>query len=245
LIRHAQAGTRENYDLLSELGREQARLLGEDLAQRGIVFAAIHTGTMVRQRTTAEIACAAMTSSGLPVPEIVNDPRLNEFSLAAVYRAITQRMIEESEEFARDFEEMQQALIVDPHATRGATGRCDAAIIRAWMQNKYPEYEGESWASFYARVTSCAVELTNNGLLGPVTGSGQQAEKSIAIFTSATPIAITAGEALGLRDEKLMNILGVLYNSGVTILRPRSEHQLRLFTLNSVSHLPANLCTFR
>ena len=29
LIRHAQAGSRDNYDVLSELGHEQARLLGE------------------------------------------------------------------------------------------------------------------------------------------------------------------------------------------------------------------------
>ncbi len=51
LIRHGQAGTRENYDSLSELGRRQARLLGEHL--RGIEFAAAYSGSLARQRATA------------------------------------------------------------------------------------------------------------------------------------------------------------------------------------------------
>ena len=38
LIRHGQAGTREHYDTLSELGRAQARLLGEHLAAQGVRF---------------------------------------------------------------------------------------------------------------------------------------------------------------------------------------------------------------
>jgi hypothetical protein len=41
-------------------------------------------------------------------------------------------MIEETPEFERDYREMQDAIRRDPHH-RGATGRCDAAIIRAWM----------------------------------------------------------------------------------------------------------------
>ena len=44
LIRHAQAGSRDNYDVLSELGREQARLLGEHLSQHGIELDAVYAG---------------------------------------------------------------------------------------------------------------------------------------------------------------------------------------------------------
>ena len=233
LIRHAQAGTRDNYDVLSELGHEQARLLGEHFARQGIELSTVITGSMRRQQHTAEIACAAMSQAGMPSPEIIADERWNEFSLISIYRAIAKRLIEESTDFARDYEEMLEALRRDPHTVGGATGRCDFQIVRAWMENRYPEYEGESWAVFRSRIERCAAELTNH-----------KSERAIAIFTSATPIAITAGAALGLSDEKLLSILGVLYNTGMTIVRARGEG-IRLFTLNSTPHLPPALQTLR
>jgi broad specificity phosphatase PhoE len=233
LIRHAQAGARDNYDVLSELGHEQARLLGEHFAEQGIALSTIITGGMRRQQHTAEIFSSAMTNAGLPMPEIIADERWNEFSLISVYRSIVKRLIEESAEFARDYEEMLEALRRDPHTVGGATGRCDFAVVRAWMENRYPEYEGESWASFRSRIESCAADLTNHN-----------SEQAIAIFTSATPIAITAGAALALSDEKLLSLLGVLYNTGVTTLRARGD-ELRLFTLNATPHLDVTRRTLR
>jgi broad specificity phosphatase PhoE len=233
LIRHGQAGTRDNYDVLSELGTKQARLLGDHLAARKLEFSAFYAGGMNRQRLTAEIVCAGLSGNGNPVPEIVSDERWNEISLAEIYRGIASRMIEESPEFACDFDEMQEALRRDPHTTRGATGRCDAGVIRAWMENRYPDYQGESWPAFRARIQTLISSLAAGGN-----------SEAIAVFTSATPIAIITGAALGLTDEKLLRVLGVLYNSGVTVMRPRGS-DLRLFTFNSAAHLPGELQTFR
>ena len=233
LIRHAQAGTRDNYDVLSELGHEQARLLGRHLSTQGIELAAVYAGGMRRQQHTAELACEMMAREGLSVPEITVDERWNEFSLLSVYRAIARRMMEDDEQFARDAREMQEAIRRDPHTTGGATGRCDAAVIRAWMENRYSDYEGETWASFRSRINACADCFSNN-----------ESEKSIAVFTSATPVAIHAGAALGLTDEKLLSILGVIYNTSVTVMRAR-DGELRLFTFNATPHLTASTRTFR
>jgi broad specificity phosphatase PhoE len=232
LIRHAQAGSRDNYDVLSELGREQARLLGEHLTEQGIELGAVYAGGMLRQRHTAEIACEAMAARGVTVP-VTTDERWNEFSLISVYRAIAQRMIEENPEFERDYREMQDAIRRDPHTTGGATGRCDAAIIRAWMADRYADYKGESWSAFRERIQACGARLTGN-----------DSNSAIAVFTSATPVAILAAAALGLSDEKLLSILGVIYNSGITVLRSR-EDGLRLFTFNSTPHLGASQRTLR
>ena len=114
LIRHAQAGSRDNYDVLSELGHEQARLLGQHLADQGVELSAVYAGGMRRQIHTAEIACEVMASRGVTVPEVTTDERWNEFSLISVYRAIAKRMIEESPEFERDYREMQEAIRLDP-----------------------------------------------------------------------------------------------------------------------------------
>jgi broad specificity phosphatase PhoE len=233
LIRHAQAGSRDNYDVLSELGQEQARRLGEHLSEQGIELEAVYAGGMQRQRHTAEIACEVMASRGVKAPDLTIDESWNEFSLISVYRAIAQRMIEESPEFERDYREMQDAIRRDPHTTGGATGRCDAAIIRAWMAARYDDYKGESWTGFRERIHGCGTRLTGNG-----------SNSAIAVFTSATPVAILAAAALGLTDEKLLSILGVIYNSGITILRAR-EDDLRLFTFNSTPHLGASQRTLR
>lgn len=233
LIRHAQAGTRDNYDVLSDLGQQQARLLGEHLATQGIELDAIYSGGMQRQRLTAELACEAMTRAGLKVPDAIVDERWNEFSLISVYRSIARRLMEDDSQFALDVKQMQEAIRRDPHTTGGATGRCDAAVIRAWIDNRYPEYEGESWASFSSRIHSCADCFTKH-----------EPEKSIAVFTSATPIAIHTGAALDLTEEKMLSILGVIYNTSVTMLRAR-EGDLRLFSFNATPHLTSSIRTFR
>ena len=233
LIRHAQAGSRDNYDVLSELGHEQARRLGEHFAREGLKIGAVYAGGMRRQAHTAEIACEAMAANGFSVPDIVVDERWNEFSLISVYRAIAKRMMEESADFEGDYREMQEAIRRDPHTTGGATGRCDAAIIRAWIANKYEDYQGEGWSAFRERIHACGNLLSTNN-----------SDKSILVFTSATPVAILSAAALQLSDEKLLSILGVIYNSSITIIRPR-ESDLRMFTFNSTPHLSAAQRTFR
>jgi broad specificity phosphatase PhoE len=53
LVRHGQAGTRKAYDSLSELGRRQARLLGEYFVSEKIHFTGAYCGALVRQEETA------------------------------------------------------------------------------------------------------------------------------------------------------------------------------------------------
>ena len=232
-IRHAQAGSRDNYDVLSELGRKQARLLGQHLVDHGVELSALFSGDMRRQRDTAEITAQAIADSGRAAKEVIVDRGWNEFSLLSVYRAIAARMCEESPDFDRDFKEMQQMIRSDPHATGGATGRCDAAVIRAWIENRYPEYQGESWTDFKARVLASGKRIMERD-------SGD----AVAVFTSATPVAIHAAAALGLADDKLLNILGVIYNCSVSLLRLKNGES-RLFTFNSTAHLSPTLRTFR
>jgi broad specificity phosphatase PhoE len=233
LIRHAQAGTRENYDMLSELGEQQAKLLGEYFASQRISFSSVLAGAMQRQRHTAELVCNGLSQAGLKTPDITVDERWNEFTLKSVYEGICDRMIAESAEFASDFTEMQELLKRDPHAVRGAAGRCDAAVIRAWMANRYTDYEGESWQAFKMRIISRVQEIPDGG-----------AEQTIAVFTSATPVAITTSHALELSDEKLLSILGVIANSSVTVTQKNGD-ELRLFSFNSTPHLNDTNRTYR
>ena len=233
LIRHGQAGTRDDYDLLSNLGQQQARHLGTYWATQSIALDAVYTGSLRRQQQTAQLFAEVLREHKQTVPEIVVDERWNEFSLAIVYGGLAARLCAEDTAFAADYAMMQDILRTEPHATGAAVGRCDRAVVQAWMENRYSDYEGESWITFRQRI-----ECNLPALL-------TRAQPQVAIFTSATPIAIWTGLALGLTDEKMLSLMGVLYNSGITVFKLR-EGELRLLSFNATPHLaePA-LRTFR
>ena len=233
LIRHGQAGSRDNYDVLSELGHTQAALLGEYLASKNPRITAVYSGTMTRQTLTAEIVCEALKRNGSVIPETIADEKWNEISLASMYRAMAPRMRAEDTAFDRDLVEMQLLIQEDPHTVRGATGRCDAAVMRAWMADRYPDFEGESWALFRERIKGRMTGLAQNGH-----------EATILVFTSATPIATLAGHTLGLDDERVLRLAGVIYNTSITVIGARGD-DTRLVTFNSAPHLSDSDRTLR
>lgn len=233
-IRHAQAGPRHRYDTLSALGARQAQLLAEHFAGQGLCFARIYSGTLERQIQTAGIVHERLNSAGLHSGGHVADERWNEFKLGDVYRGIAAQMCAADEAFARDYAEMRAALRADGYAVRGAVARCDRAVMKAWMENRYPDCGVESWTTFRERVLACLPLLSTHA-----------AGENVAVFTSATPIAVLVGAALELSDEKVLELTGVIYNASVTTLRLR-DGGLSLFTFNATPHLddPA-LRTFR
>lgn len=233
LIRHGQAGRRDCYDTLSDLGREQARRLGRWIARQGFRFSAVFSGGLSRQLATADEAARACIEAGGVMPAVEVDARWNEFDLGGIYDALAPQIAAEDSGFRAAYQQMLRA-IADPEAeVHRRWNDCDTAVVRAWIAGKYL-YPGESWEGFEARVASCMDRIA---ALGP--------GESIAVFTSATPIGIWAAMSLGLGDGRAMKLAGVVYNSAITTIRVRSG-ELTLFSFNSVPHLdePA-LRTFR
>ena len=99
LIRHGQAGLRHDYDTLSDLGRTQARLLGEHPAAQQVRLSAVYSGALKRQRETAREVLGAMEAAGIAAPPAQIDEHWNEFDLDAVYAAIAPRLAAEDAEF--------------------------------------------------------------------------------------------------------------------------------------------------
>ena len=233
-IRHGQAGTRAHYDLLSELGQQQATLLGQHFAREATALDAVVTGSLQRQQQTAQLTLQQMNSS--LTPQL--DAHWNEFSLANVYQGMLPLLLRDEAVFAADYAAMQETLHDDAHAVRGAVGRCDRAIIEAWMNERFAEYEGETWATFRARVQSALPALL-----------AAAATRTIAVFTSATPIAICVSTVLGLTNDKTLGqtlgLMAMVQNSSITTMRVR-EAEAWLFNFNTLPHLPdATMHTFR
>ena len=229
LVRHGQAGTRENYDSLSGLGQRQARLLGEYFAAQNIRFDAAYSGSLARQRATAEAA-------GLGI-DVAVDPGWNEFDLAHVYSEMAPRLHADDELFRREYEEMQRDVAESQGAHEAPVHRrwndCDKKVMLAWLEGRY-EYSGESWKAFHERVHAALTRLA---------GAGH--EGNVIVFTSATPIGICAASTLQITDIRAMWLTGVLMNASFSTFRLR-ESEVRLFSFNNSAHLTEpSLRTFR
>jgi len=226
-VRHGQACTRDAYDALSDLGRQQARLLGEHFISQGIQFTSAFAGALSRQRQTGEEVREAFCRAGLSFPSLTVDPGWNEFDLGQVYSEIAPLLSAEDPQFRLEYEKMQEQIRVSdgPHAAIHRKWMpCDTKLVNAWISGRYA-YSGEKWRQFCERVATRRLEL----------GNFKQRE-NIVVFTSATPIAIWVGMSLDICDDGLMQLAGVLYNASYAVMRLR-DGQLRLFTFNTAPHL--------
>ena len=232
-IRHGQAGTRDAYDSLSELGRRQARLLGEYLVAQGVEFDAAYAGGLLRQQQTAAEVTAAYAEAGLAFPSLSVETGWDEFDFHHVYREIAPLMCEDDEEFRREHEEV----LAEMRANAGDRGAdvhrrwraSDTKVMDAWVGGRYP-YAGETWEQFVERVAACRP--------GPGIVDAGQPRENVAVFTSAVPTAIWTGRSLGVSDGHVRRLAAVLLNTSYTVLQLR-EDETRLFTFNAIPHLHA------
>ncbi len=236
LVRHGQAGTRDAYDSLSDLGRRQSRLLGEHFLSEGICFAAVFAGTLRRQQQTAEEVGRAFADAGISFPAPQIDPGWDEFDLGLVYREIAPRLSADDPQFRRDYEEMCEQVEASAGAHQAKVHRkwqpCDTKIVVTWIRGSYP-YSGETWGRFLERVLACRLRMPE-----------AERHQSVLVVTSGVPVGIWAGASLDIGDERIMRLAAVLFNASYTLLRLDGP-QPRLFTFNATPHLAAGLLSRR
>jgi len=233
LIRHGQAGPRDDYDRLSSLGEEQVRRLGRHLVDHGVEFATAHVGRLSRQRRTAEAVRNEYARAGLPFPDLIENALWDEFDLGNVYHELAGPLGEDDPRFKQEFNDMMTAIENGDGDVHRNHNYCDIAIVRAWTAGRYP-YSGESWLDFRVRLAKPRQALT-------AFGSGE----NVAVFTSATPVGVWMGDALGLAEREIWRLAGATYNSGISTFRV-AEDDLRVFSFNNLPHLPdATMWSFR
>jgi broad specificity phosphatase PhoE len=227
-VRHGQAGTRDAYDSLSELGRRQSRLLGQYFVAQGIEFVSAYAGTLTRQQQTAAEVIAAYADAGVAFPELVIEPGLNEFDFHQIYRELAPLLCEEDSEFRSEYEAVREQIRASAGAHDAEVQRqwrpSDTKVVEAWANGRY-RHGCETWEQFTERVSSCRL-MENHA----------QTRENIIVFTSAAPTAVWTGRALDISGERVRQLAGVLRNSSYTVLRLR-ERELQLLTFNAAPHL--------
>lgn len=225
LIRHGQAGTRTLYDTLSDLGREQSKRLGDSLVEQKLIFTHALCGNLQRQRETAEAVLSRYNHAGASFPAIATDVGWNEFDLDAVYREIAPVLTAKDPQFRAEYEEMQLQMVDQSHDIHRRWSRCDMLVLRAWLSGAVP-VQTETFQMFQDRIAAALAGLER---FGP--------EDRVAVFTSATPIAIATGIVLGTEMRTRIRLAGSQYNSAYTTLH-RRDGEWSLFSFNNVPHLP-------
>ena len=218
LVRHGQASFgADDYDVLSETGWQQGRLLGAWLAARDVVPTAIVHGGMRRQRETVQ---AMVTATGWSA-RVETDPGWAEFDHLAVVAAHPEAPAAgvDRREFQRAFE----------RATERWTAGADDA--------DYPE----PWSGFRARVSgSLAAACAASGPGGTVVVVSSGGPIAAACAELVDP---DGGDGPGFaRAWARFNT--VVVNSGVTRVVVGSTGP-RLLTFNEHPHLEGATLTYR
>lgn len=239
LVRHGQAGSRQHYDCLSELGQIQARALGDYFARERITFHSAWMGGLTRQQQTAAAVAAAYDAAGLAFPVPTLDDAWNEFDLDHIYQHLAPILADEDDEFRAEYEGMQGEVHEAGENTQAPVHRrwtgADVQLVMAWIKG-HPGYVGESFQDFHARIAACRTRLAEHAQEGD--------EHNMIVFTSGTPIGIWAALGLDVEDHRAMRLAGVLHNGSYTMMRLRPD-QLRLHAFNAVPHLAGELLTWR
>lgn len=214
LVRHGQAsfGT-ANYDQLSPLGFEQARIVGEHLKSRLEKVDAVALGSMRRHRETAATAVAAM---GLEA-ETIEDAGFNEYAFEAIVRA-------HRPDFA-DQSVMKAELTKGGDQQKAFQQFFEAAIAR-WTGGEFDHEYEESWPAFHSRCGGALDRLVQH------LGRG----KTALVFTSGGYIGVTVQRLLGLTAQQAFGFNWHIANASITKLLYGSRG-IALQSFNEHGHL--------
>jgi broad specificity phosphatase PhoE len=227
LVRHGQAsfGT-DNYDQLSARGREQAKLLGEHFAASGERIDRIYSGTLQRQRETAELIATALGSAAPPIAvegafdEYDSDVILREFAGSLTAAQLTEAGWPELRHDRRKFQFFLER------------------AARAWVDAHIEAEQMLPWKNFHGRITQALRHIMEF----------EGRSKTLIISTSGGVIGTTVAHVLGLSNHMGIELNWAVHNASITRLIYSAE-KVSLSMFNALPHLDCDgrreLITYR
>ncbi len=223
LVRHGQATPFEAVtDRLSPVGEAQSRKLGEYWARNQVAFDEIYTGSLVRQRRTAEL-------SGWAEAEII--PELNEYDAESVVKYLAPQLAARDP----DFRKLAEANLGEGPDRNKRFQKMFEPLMLRWITGELDSPQVESWRDFRERVGRGLLRVT----------SGQSRGRRVAAFTSGGPIGVAVQMALHAPDKTGLELNWRVRNCSLTEFL-FTGGRLSLDSFNAIPHLddPA-LWTFR
>ena len=208
LVRHGQAsaGT-DNYDRLSEIGKEQSRILGQWWLSQGFSPGAAYHGSLERQRDTATHALQPLQLAGLVSP-VQEHEGLNEYD----HRLIEAHFASDAAGYAPEAMSFDDYMGILSRWRSHTAGASPAAF--------------EPWAAFKARGWSALQELTQHG----------SDTSEYVFFTSGGVIATILSTILDLGFEHTVDAIWRIRNTSITTIKLTGDVG-RLVEFNTIPHL--------
>jgi broad specificity phosphatase PhoE len=231
LVRHGQASFgAESYDKLSDKGVEQVKILSQHWQALGESFDHIYSGTLLRQRETAQELLPLV--EGEPTAS-VQHAGFNEYNGDPLIRAHLRDMRE-----AGDLSGPAQWPIQDERLFQKIFEKATARWIVDDLDPRDDIADFERWSDFKARVYAALDEVMARH------GSGSR----VIVSTSGGVIAMALQRVLNFADDQVIATNWMVRNSAVSrIIYGRGKLSLTQF--NNLAHLETpekqQLITFR
>jgi len=210
LVRHGQASFgADDYDLLSPMGHQQSRRLGEYFKTKGVAFEAALTGTLNRQVQTfagiSEGLGLGLDDGALPHTRW---PGLNEYDSAAVIAAIAPHPLakpDTPELYRQYFRLLKDGLA-------------------QWMAGVVSPQGMPSYDEFVAGISQALDHVR------------AQHSGAVLLVSSGGPISTAVGQVLGTSPEATIELNLRIRNSSVTEFAFTPKRHM-LVTYNTLPHL--------
>ena len=215
LIRHGQAsfGT-DNYDQLSAVGREQSAILGSYFAGLGEPLHGIYTGTLQRQRETAQLIAAALEPNS---PPLTVEPAFDEYESESILHtfaaSLTPAQLEEAG---------WPGLRTDRRRFQFFLERA----ARAWVEAQIAAEDMLPWRGFHGRIIAAIEQIMR------MEGRG----KTLLVSTSGGVIGTIVAHVLGLANHVGIELNWAVHNASITRLIYNAD-KMSLSMFNGLPHL--------
>ncbi len=216
LVRHGQASFgADSYDKLSEKGIEQVKILARHWRELDEQFDAIYSGTLLRQRETANELLSLVGTS------LVENPAFNEYNGDPIMRVYLR-------DHAADegFEQPIAWPIKDERQFQTVFEAACAKWIRGELNPGSGEENFEHWSAFQTRVYEAIDEIMNNHDKGA----------RVIISTSGGVIAMILQRVLQFPDHGVITTNWMVRNSSVSRIK-YGQGKVSLTQFNSLPHL--------
>jgi broad specificity phosphatase PhoE len=231
LVRHGQASFgAESYDKLSDKGVEQVKILSQHWQALGERFDHIYSGTLLRQRETAQELLPLVEGEPTASVQLTG---FNEYNGDPLIRAHLRDMRE-----AGDLSGPAQWPIQDERLFQRIFEKATARWIVDDLDPRDDIADFERWSDFKARVYAALDEVMARH------GSGSR----VIVSTSGGVIAMALQRVLNFPDDQVIATNWMVRNSAVSrIIYGRGKLSLTQF--NNLAHLETpekqQLITFR
>lgn len=215
LVRHGQAcfGT-ANYDQLSATGREQAKRLADYFACGGECIDGVYSGSLMRQRETAQIILDALTN---PALQINVEPALDEYDADIILR-----------EYAKSLTpaQLQEAGWPALKSDRRKFQFFLERAARAWVEAQIEVAGMLPWKGFHGRIVAALENIMRT----------EGRSRTLIVSTSGGVIGTAVAHVLGLANHVGIELNWAVHNASITRLI-YSADKVSLSMFNGLPHL--------